>query len=156
MTSGKLDDISDDACRRARERLRAASLRCTDARLAVVALLERRAGPMTCSDASSELGVGQCDPATVYRTLVTLAEHGIARVVGWADGMAHYELSTTDESGHQHAHFHCTCCADVTCLPAGEAPVAFGAADPWRAAVATAQLQLHGVCPGCSGALASV
>lgn len=149
LTQQRPDSMHERSLR-ARDRLRAASLRCTDARIAVLSLLEHANGPATCSDVADALGEDRCDPATVYRTLVTLADHGIAHVVSWAEGMAHYELASSNDDEYAHAHFHCVECASVTCLPADQVASGLSPSDPWRSAVARAQHQLHGVCPDCT------
>ncbi|MCR9278258.1 MAG: transcriptional repressor [Pseudomonadaceae bacterium] len=139
----------------ARDLLRASSLRCTGPRLAVLTMLAEQQRPLTCSDATRQLGPTGCDPATVYRTLVTLADVGLARIVNGVDGKTHYELASADavvsadhDHTHQHAHFVCVTCTTVTCL-AAISSVEICADDAWARAAANAQMQLHGVCPEC-------
>ncbi len=142
--------------RDARALLRRLSLRATGPRLAVLSMLETQERPLTCTEATAQLGPAGCDPATVYRTLITLADVGLARVVNGVDGRTHYELASSDTSvaskhdhTHEHAHFVCGSCAAVTCL-AAISSVDICADEPWLRAAANAQLQLHGVCPDCA------
>lgn len=142
----------------ARALLRGLSLRCTSPRLAVLTMLAEQERPLTCSEATVRLGAAGCDPATVYRTLVTLADVGLARIVNGVDGKTHYELasaetgvSSTHDHTHEHAHFVCSSCTTVTCLAAINA-VEICAEDAWLRAAASAQMQLHGVCPDCAAA----
>ncbi len=136
----KKDDIRDILHRH--------GLRTTGPRLAVVACLAAHDGPLSHSEVVERLGEVDFDPATVYRNLVKLVEVGLARVVSRAEGMARYELATDHEHDHQHAHFVCSDCGVVACLPE-DVLTTIEASGRWAASVSHATIQLQGQCPEC-------
>ncbi|MGB0680072.1 MAG: Fur family transcriptional regulator [Polyangiales bacterium] len=129
--------------------LRAAGLRATGPRLAVVSLLGNSGRPLSCSEVIRGLGQVDWDSATVYRNLTRLTESGLARIVSRADGMARYELAHSAQGAtHAHPHFLCTECGAVSCLNIPEIRLP-QIPEPWRASVQHATLQLQGRCPDC-------
>ncbi|HSG71406.1 MAG TPA: transcriptional repressor, partial [Planctomycetaceae bacterium] len=56
------------------QRIRAAGLRCTSARLAVLRELGKSASPLTHADVAERLAVQGIDKATVFRNLVDLVD----------------------------------------------------------------------------------
>lgn len=127
--------------------LREYGLRATGPRLAVVACLLTQARPLTYSEMVELIGQEALDPATIYRNLVKLTEIGLAKVVSHAEGMAHYELQL-GKTHHNHAHFVCTDCGTVACLPETVAPK-FKVEGKWADAVQEAAIQFEGTCPEC-------
>ena len=101
--------------------LRAASLRVTSPRLAVLAALA--AAPHSDADALARAArdrVGSLSTQAVYDTLHTLVDAGLARRFTPAGSAARYELRV----GDNHHHLVCRRCgtvADVDCA-VGEAP----------------------------------
>jgi Fur family transcriptional regulator, ferric uptake regulator len=131
--------------------LRAHSMRLTAPRVAVLSLLATQNRPMSHAEVVRALGSTPCDPVTIYRTLVRLAEVGITRIATRTGGKIRYELAV-DTSGlrEDHAHFVCTQCGMVACLPA-HAIVRHAALEAaWRDAVVDASVQLEGCCPSCA------
>ena len=62
------------------ERLRARGLRRTPALELLVAEMARHGRPMTIAELCATPSLsGQCDPATIYRLLMKLEEHGVVR-----------------------------------------------------------------------------
>jgi len=131
-----------------RELLQSHGLRTTGPRLAVVACLAETDGPLSHSEVVERLGEVDFDPATVYRNLVKLVEVGLARVVSRAEGMARYELATGQGHDHEHAHFVCSDCGSVACLPE-DVFTKVEASGRWAASVSHATIQLQGQCPEC-------
>jgi Fur family ferric uptake transcriptional regulator len=127
--------------------LRAAGLRATGPRIFVLRLLAETRRPLSHSEVVKKVGVGQWDPATIYRNLVKLVEVGLIRVASTAEGITRYESRKAGEEAHVHPHFTCKKCGGVTCLPGailrGEVEHA------WIEALKDAELQLIGKCPGC-------
>jgi Fur family ferric uptake transcriptional regulator len=84
----------------------------TKSRIAVLTLLEKATKPL-CASQIVSLVSGQCDPATIYRTLHYLEEHGYASsfiLHCSAHGTERY-YSVADETGLGHHHwFHCEQC----------------------------------------------
>lgn len=100
-----------------RARLRAAGLRSTAPRLAVLACLEEANTPLSHADLSEELAGLGLDRATIYRNLTDLAEAGLATRVELGDHVWRFERRTTEGEGAEHPHFVCSDCGGVACLP---------------------------------------
>lgn len=132
---------------KARALLRGHGLRATVPRMRVVSLLAEVAAPMSFTQVVEKLGETEWDPATTYRNLVRLTEAGVTTVVSRAEGMARYALVHDERGNHDHPHFVCTQCGDVSCLPVHV--VAHGDAGPWQQAMNQASVQFKGVCPKC-------
>ena len=64
------------------------------------------------------------DRITLYRTLNTFIERGILHKITFEDHQNFYALCgtdcTTDRYKHQHVHFQCNQCKEVSCLEAKE------------------------------------
>ena len=100
-----------------RTRIRAAGLRSTPARLAVLQELERRVTPVTHADLASELVPQGFDKATVYRNLVDLTDAGMLTRTELGDHVWRFELRGADANHTgEHPHFLCVDCGEVSCL----------------------------------------
>jgi Fur family ferric uptake transcriptional regulator len=87
--------------------------------VAVLRHLEQAAGPLTHADVAEALRTRGFDRATIYRNLIELSEAGLAARVELGDHMWRFEAKRAG-GGHKaddHAHFVCTTCGDVSCLP---------------------------------------
>lgn len=103
----------------ARARLRAAGLRSTGARLAVLRHLEARRAPVTHAELVGELAPLGYDRATIYRNLMDLTHAGLLSRTDLGDHVWRFELRSP-AVGHgdaSHPHFSCTDCGTVACLP---------------------------------------
>ena len=101
-----------------RRRLRAAGLRCTPARLAVLRHLEAAAAPLTHGDLVDLLRESGFDQSTIYRNLNDLADAGLVRRRELGDHVWRFETARPGESpDDSHAHFLCVDCGSVRCLP---------------------------------------
>lgn len=89
--------------------LRAAGLRATPARLALLGVLAAEAVPVSVSHLADRLRSAAVDQATVYRAVRSLTAAGIVRPVDFAHGHVHVELSGTAD----HHHLICTSCGAV-------------------------------------------
>ena len=129
--------------------LRERGLRVTNSRVAVLSALSEASHPVSHSELV-ELQAEQtsCDASTTFRTLKTLVEQGLAKVVSKVDGIDRYAFTGSEEEKHEHAHFLCDSCDEVLCLPDSVAP-AVAPGDRWAASVKAAQIQLRGECPDC-------
>ncbi len=68
---------------------------------------------------------GQMDRVTVYRVLASFCEDGFLHRVVADDGKAYYAVCagcTEAAHRHDHAHFRCSACRRVECLPFPAAP----------------------------------
>ncbi len=111
----------------ARATLRAAGLRATPCRVAVVQFLASRLSPASHHEACTDLEERGFDKSTIFRTLNDLAESGLAFRMELGDHVWRYELkAVSDESHHAgttHPHLLCTSCGQITCLTQKEVQV---------------------------------
>ncbi len=130
------------------ETLRAASLRVTRPRVAVLAAVH--AAPHT--DTTSIIGrlqreVGVVSQQAVYDVLRALTTAGVLRRIHVPGSVARYEARV----GDNHHHLVCRSCgaiSDVDCV-VGEAPC-LTASDPNGFAVDEAEIVFRGLCPQCT------
>jgi Fur family ferric uptake transcriptional regulator len=129
--------------------LRKRGLRATGPRLAVYATVQAQSHPVSHSQLVKEMEAADLDAATIYRNLIRLTEVGLLKVVSRANGMARYEESDgAEKTDHDHAHFVCSDCDTVSCLP--EAAMTLPKkSDRWSASFASAQTVIQGTCPDC-------
>jgi Fur family ferric uptake transcriptional regulator len=89
----------------ARARIRAAGLRCTPARLAVMERLAAAAGPRTHAELAADLAAGArhagsgYDKATIYRNLVELTEAGLVSRMELGDHVWRFEIKGQAKDG---------------------------------------------------------
>lgn len=132
-----------------KERLREAGLRVTGARLDVLQTLHESPLPMTAQDVLDQVAkLGPTDRVTVYRTLNSLVDLGIAHRVDPGDRTWRFGLLAKDH--HQHAHFVCDDCGSIRCLEEALITVSMkGRPSPDRFKVKQQDVYLHGTCETC-------
>lgn len=133
-----------------RERLRAAGLRATGARVAVLEVLLDAKGPLSHAEVFERVGDHGIDRATSYRNLIDLAETGLVRRSDHGDHVWRFEW-VGDSGPHdvsEHAHFVCSTCGTVSCLPAGAIAVHAVRGAP-RSLKLHVEVQVRGVCDSC-------
>lgn len=109
--------LRDESILRWRQELRAAGLKCTQQRLAVLCELEAAEGPLSNHELQQRLAQFHTDSATTFRNLRDLCEAGMVVRVNVGDRSWRYELR--DRGAHQrgrHPHFLCLVCGRVVCL----------------------------------------
>jgi Fur family ferric uptake transcriptional regulator len=74
-------------------RLKAAGLRITQPRIAILAALAKRGQPTTIEQIHADLDAGSCDLVTVYRCLSAFEEIGLVRRSFFHNGTSLYALS---------------------------------------------------------------
>lgn len=74
-------------------RLRAAGLRVTKPRLAILAALANRARPTSIEQLHEEIGATKCDLVTVYRCMAAFEEIGLVRRAFFHNGTSLYEIN---------------------------------------------------------------
>lgn len=132
-----------------KERLRESGLRITSARIDILRTLHESALPMTAQDVLTSIeSRGPADRVTVYRTLNSLVETGIAHKVDPGDRVWRYGLLAADH--HQHAHFVCDACGTIRCLEDALITVNHkGKIGGDRFKVKQQDVYLHGTCETC-------
>ena len=123
--------------------LRKVGLKSTVTRIAVLQQLWSQKRPMSHSDFVQVLQqVG--DQATIYRTLISFVDKGLARIASTASGIVRYEPITEKGENAVHPHFVCQDCGIVTCLPVSSVITTI---DPsWEGRLQRAKLQFVGTC----------
>ena len=138
-----------------RDALRAAGLRATAPRVAVLRALHGEGAPSTHGEVFATLAEHGWDRATLYRNLVDMTEAGLLRRVDLGDHVWRYELvSTAVGDGHedaQHPHFLCTACGDLACLPDVRVELP-SAGVPSALSQGSVSIQFRGVCDRCKHA----
>jgi Fur family transcriptional regulator, ferric uptake regulator len=131
------------------ERLRRKSRKLTGPRQAILGILRRTRHPMSNKQIFEALAKGDCDLATVYRSMHLLESMGIVKRFDFGDGVARFELIEEGDDGHHH-HLVCTRCAGVVeideCFTRNvEEKIA--AASGFTSV--THKLEFFGICPDC-------
>jgi Fur family transcriptional regulator, ferric uptake regulator len=100
-----------------RGRLRAAGLRSTAARLAVMRELLVARNPLTHAQVAVRLARRGFDRATIYRNLIELSDAGLLLRVELGDHVWRFEARRNDaDRPSEHPHFVCVDCGEVSCL----------------------------------------
>ncbi|MBL9128535.1 MAG: transcriptional repressor [Verrucomicrobiales bacterium] len=131
------------------DRLRRDARRITGPRQAILRVLQAHPRPMTNKEIFEALPSGECDLATVYRSLHLLEDMGLVERFDFGDGTARFEVARPGHSGHHH-HLVCTACEAIH-------PIEDCLALEWEAKIAresgfrmvTHKLEFFGLCPGC-------
>ena len=130
-------------------RLREKARKVTGPRQAILELLRHQEHPITTKEILARLSDGECDLATVYRSMHLLESMGLVKRFDFGDGTSRFELVSEGEAGHHH-HLICTRCAAVVeiqdCFPRDlEERIASG--NGFTAI--THKLEFFGICPLC-------
>ena len=132
-----------------RARIRAAGLRCTTARLAVLDRLARASRPLTHAEVADQLASSGFDRATIYRNLVELAEAGLAERVELGDRVWRFELKRAGHAhSNEHPHFVCVDCGEVFCLATESVKITSRPGKSFRPQIT--EVLLKGHCGQCS------
>lgn len=137
----------DDALRAT---IRAAGLRVTPGRIAVLKLLQERGRPMSHAEVASELEGDSWDRATVYRNLIDLVRAELVRRTDVGDHTWRFERREEQHGKEDHPHFVCSDCGSVECLPEIELSVKTRSQVPRALRKRRVEVQLKGLCDDCS------
>ncbi len=131
------------------DRLRRKSRKVTGPRQAILGILRRHPHPLSIREIFNELGQGDCDLATVYRSMHLLEGMGIVKRFHFERGGARFELLEEGDDGHHH-HLVCRGCSQVVeiedCFPA-ELEERIARRNGFKAV--THRLEFFGLCPRC-------
>lgn len=139
----------------ARALLRARGLRMTAPRLAVLVALLDKHRPTTAQEliaaveARGKKAGPQIDQVTVYRTLNTLVDEGIAQAVGTTDRGRRFEVHACEGCRVDHPHLQCRLCGALECMEQGLLPALLVPTEVGGFLVDEAKLYLYGKCPAC-------
>ena len=145
----------------ARAVVRAAGLRCTAARLAVLEHLVSARGPRTHAEVATALADRGFDRATIYRNLTELTEARLVSRMELGDHVWRFELRRPHAGGDrpgEHPHFVCESCGEVSCLEGVEVAIspkpragraAGGRPRAGRRIGSVREVLLKGQCPEC-------
>jgi len=124
-----------------------AGVRRTRGRLAILAALLRAKTPLTHEELSGRLRGHHLDRVTVYRTLQTLIEKGIAHRVEAGDRLWRFAVCGCGHRVHCHPHFTCRVCGKVECLNDVDLPEFAQVGRNYR--VESQEVYMTGVCAHC-------
>jgi len=130
-------------------RLRQESRRITGPRRAILRVLELETRPLTNKEIFQTLPKGNCDLATVYRSVQMLERLGLVKRFHFGDGAARYALLTAGHDAHRH-HLVCTRCTRI--VEIGECIVREleeRVVSRSKFKAVTHRLEFFGVCPAC-------
>lgn len=129
--------------------LRSKSRKITGPRQGILDFLRQNRHPATIKEIFASLPKGDCDLATVYRSMHLLRGMGMVQRFDFGDGIARFEL--VDAGGHaHHHHLVCTECARIIELDecfAAEFEHAIAVRNGFKAV--THKLEFFGICPDC-------
>ena len=131
--------------------LRAAGLRSTAPRVAVLRHLTDTDAPLSHAEIFDALGSAGFDRATLYRNLMDLAETGLIGRTDLGDHVWRFEIRK-QVAGHtiEHPHFVCTDCGTVSCLNDTTVRIARGNASPLSLSGRDVAVQLRALCDACA------
>lgn len=139
----------EDHREQARELLRARGLRITAPRLAVLTALLDNHRPTTAQELIGTPETQGMDQVTVYRTLNTLVDEGIAQAVGTTDRGRRFEVHACEGCRIDHPHLQCRRCSSLECLEQGMLPAMLVPTEVAGFLIDEARLYLYGLCPAC-------
>jgi Fur family ferric uptake transcriptional regulator len=134
-----------------RATIRAAGLRSTAPRVAVLQRLQKATTPVSHADIVEDLASQGFDRVTLYRNLMDLTEAGLLSRIDVGDHVWRFELRLS-EKGHPHRHPHFTCidCGDVSCLPGVNVRIIPTVGVPQAVSTKSVEIQFKGRCDRCA------
>lgn len=133
--------------------LRAAALRSTAPRIAVLEYFHEHGGQNSHAELFSALEDKGFDRATIYRVLVDLAEAKILSRTDLGDHVWRFELRkgvNGVEHSEEHPHFVCIDCGAVSCLPGLSLKLEGNRKAPKSVAKNRVTVQIKGQCDSCA------
>jgi Fur family transcriptional regulator, ferric uptake regulator len=131
------------------ERLRRKSRKVTGPRQAVLNILRQQPHPMSNKEIFAALPNGDCDLATVYRSMHLLESMKMVKRFDLGDGVARFELLEEGDDGHHH-HLICTRCSEIVEIEEcsmSEAEAQIAERNGFTGV--THKLEFFGICPQC-------
>ena len=129
--------------------IRGAGLRATASRVAVLEVLHDEHRPMSHSEVADALAGHTWDRSTLYRNLMDLAEAGLLRRSELGDRTWRFEVACDHGHADHTAHFLCSECGDIACLPELVVTPRDGDALPLALVQGDIEVQILGRCDTC-------
>lgn len=133
--------------------LRHFGLKVTETRIKVLTILAQSKVALTHSDIFSRIGDDELDKVTLYRTLNTFVETGLAHKVATENRKWLYALLLNSNShsteANEHAHFICDVCDRIYCVPLTFSNCEPAADKKSGFIIRSHEHRLHGICPDC-------
>ena len=130
-------------------RLRENSRKVTGPRQAILEVMRQHPHPLTNKDIFTALPKGDCDLATIYRSMHLLESMGMVKRYDFGDGVARFELVGQGQDGHHH-HLICTRCTAVVeieeCFP-HQLEEEIAVRNGFKSV--SHKLEFFGICPQC-------
>ena len=127
--------------------LKTKNLRATELRVALLEIISNLGRAVSHQEIQKSLI--KFDRITLYRTLNTFIERGILHKIILEDNKNFYALCnlecTADKHQHQHIHFQCNQCKEVSCLESKE-PIELGISSHL---VDEIEIMASGICQDC-------
>lgn len=138
-----------------RDKLHCSGLRATAARLAIIRVLEESQGAISATEVMDRLEFVGMDRVTVYRTLGSLVECGLAHRLDPGDRVWRFTLQEQHASGAHdehgvHPHFVCDVCGTISCMERARAEVQLNGHASDGYVIRGQETVLRGLCPGCA------
>ncbi len=131
------------------QKLRRRDRKITGPRQAILEVLRRHRRPLSIKYIFAALPSGECDLATIYRSMHLLESMHMVKRFEFGDGVARFELLAEGDDGHHH-HLVCTSCSDVVeieeCFPK---TLEKSIAERNGFKAVTHKLEFFGLCPRC-------
>lgn len=99
----------------ARQRIQAAGLRATTARVATLLVLRDSSAPLTHAEVAARLAEHEIDKATFFRNLNDMVTADLLRRSELGDHVWRFEI-IAGEKHALHPHFECVDCGTVSCM----------------------------------------
>lgn len=133
-----------------RDLIRQAGLRRTPARVAILERLTVSDRPLTHAQIAEELESHGFDKATIYRSLIEMAEAGLLTRMELGDHVWRYELRRLGHAeAAAHLHFLCVDCGKIECLDGTSVATALAPAIRRAASGTISEVLLKGHCRQC-------
>jgi len=153
-----MTESSEDKARRL---LKQARLYCTEARVAILTVLQKATGPLRQDQIGRQVAdraskgpryeashLGSLSKVTVYRTLESLVEAGLVHRAFMHNRTWHFELADHCSERQCHPHFTCIRCGVTQCMTDISLPLA---QIPRKGfVISRQQVRLEGLCPACA------
>nr|WP_315393485.1 Fur family transcriptional regulator [uncultured Duganella sp.] len=127
--------------------IRATGARVTRQRVTVLDFLLNQEKSLTHHEIQAHLSNEALDSVTLYRVLEWLTEHELVHRIAGGDQVWRFSAGAGHHS-HEHAHFQCTKCEEVTCFTDVALPKKIKLPDGFQSQ--EIDFLIKGTCPHCA------